>query len=123
MHQNRNLSQFGSRRRHLSSERQTRLILWSYVELLKGPGMAGPFTVATCSLFVLAPVESVDVAVDLCHGEGKRIVNVKVHTLKDELCSVVYAGCTGQFEASEGAGLPCSALGVRAIREDEADFN
>ena len=64
---------------------------------------AGPFTVATCPLFVLAPVESVHVAVDLCHGEGKRIVNVKVHTLKDELCSVVYAGCTGQFEASEEA--------------------
>ena len=48
-------------------------------------------------------------------------MNVKVHTLEDELCSVeVEAGCTGRHlkEAIEEA-TNWVELGVNAIRDDE----
>jgi hypothetical protein len=57
------------------------------------------------------------------------MVNVKVHTLEDELCSVeVEAGCTGRQlkeaieEATNWVELVCTqclALGVNAMRDDE----
>lgn len=94
-------------------------------ELVTGPGL-------NFTLLILAPVFP---AVDLSElpREG-GMVNVKVHTLEDELCSVeVEAGCTGRQlkeaieEATNWVELVCTqclALGVNAIRDDEVvDFN